>query len=120
MVRSTAAMDQIAESMRHPITQYLALIGSLAGDRVQGLTFFGGVVAGVFDPARHTARNVLVMDEIDLSVQTGRRLSTAAHQISPRLGAGASTNRRLPYSRPRPSWCAPTSGQLRQPRGCAR
>lgn len=68
MERSATAMDQIAESMRHPITQYMSLVSSLAGDRVLGLTFFGGVVAGVFDPARHTARNVLVMDEIDLSV----------------------------------------------------
>lgn len=68
MMQSPAATDRIAESMRRPITQYVALISDLAGERVQGLTFFGAVVAGVFDSARHTARNVLVMDEIDLSV----------------------------------------------------
>ena len=68
MMQSPAALDRIVESMRHPITQYAALISDLASDRVLGLTFFGAVVAGVFDPARHTARNVLVMDEIDLSV----------------------------------------------------
>ncbi len=68
MVDSPPAVDRLADSMRHPITQYLALIRDLAGDKVQGLTFFGAVVAGVFDPKRHTARNVLVMDEIDLTV----------------------------------------------------
>ena len=71
MMHPPAAMDRIAESMRHPVTQYVALISDLAGDKVQGLTFFGAVVAGVFDPARHTARNVLVMDEID---RQGRKI----------------------------------------------
>ena len=52
--------------MRHPIEQYAGLVCETVGQSVRELTFFGAIAAGAFDASRHTARNVLVVDGIDL------------------------------------------------------
>lgn len=66
-------MDRIVESMREPLRRYVDLVRELAGAKGKALTLFGAVVAGIFDPKRHTVRNVLVVDQVDLAML--RRLS---------------------------------------------
>lgn len=61
-------LEMIAGSMRAPIREYAALIGELFGSGAQALTFFGFVVGDTFEPAVRTARNVLVLDRVDLSI----------------------------------------------------
>ncbi len=62
------AMKRVPESMRGPIEEYTGLVRELAGGSAKALTLFGAIVAGSFDPSRHTARNVLVVAQVDLSV----------------------------------------------------
>jgi hypothetical protein len=54
--------------MRGAIRDYARLVRETAGTSARALTLFGAVVSGSFDPDRHTARSVLVVDRIDLSV----------------------------------------------------
>ncbi len=61
-------LDRVAEAMRPPITRYAALLRELASDNAQSLTLFGTIAASTFDAARHTVRNVLVLDRIDLDM----------------------------------------------------
>jgi len=66
MAESTSA--QLSESLREGATFYWQRLQELAGPRLLGLTFFGAAALGKFDPLRHTARNVVVFDRIDLDL----------------------------------------------------
>ncbi len=68
MVDECSGLDRAADTMRKPIEEYASLLRGLAGENARALTLFGAVIAGSFDPARHTARSVLVVDRVDLSV----------------------------------------------------
>lgn len=68
-----AGLDRVVESMRGPIQKYADEIRALAGDNALALTLFGAIAAGSFDKARHTVRNVLVLQSVDLEML--RRLS---------------------------------------------
>jgi len=66
MVESSPA--QLSESLREGAAYYLQRLQELAGPRLLGLTFFGASALGAFDPLRHTARNVVIFDRIDLDL----------------------------------------------------
>lgn len=68
MAGQLAALESVVESMCQPLQEYAELVHQLAGERGKSLALFGAIVAGSFDPNRHTARNVLVVDRVDLSV----------------------------------------------------
>lgn len=76
----------IPETMQDPVNGYISLIRETAGETVKELAFFGAIVAGSFDIARHTARNVLVVAEVDLSML--KRLGTHGPSLG-RLGVSA-------------------------------
>lgn len=61
-----SGLDIVAPAMREPISEFARLIRDLAG--AKALTLFGTVTTESFDPARQTARSVLVVDRVDLSV----------------------------------------------------
>lgn len=61
-------LDRVAEPMRQPIRKYAEEIRALAGDNALALTLFGAIAAGTFDKARHTVRNVLVLQSVDLEM----------------------------------------------------
>jgi hypothetical protein len=78
-------LERVPEFMRDPIRQYAGLVRELAGANARSLTLFGAVVADAFDPDRHTARNVLVLETVDLPMlgrlaERGRQLGK--HRIS--------------------------------------
>lgn len=68
MGEQVASSSRIAESMRRPIQDYSDLIKQHAGNRAQSLTLFGAIISDSFDPSRHTARSVLVLDAVDLAL----------------------------------------------------
>lgn len=68
MVEEWVGLNRVVASMRGPLQEYVSHVKELAGPNAKALTLFGAVVAGSFDPSRHTARNVLVVDHIDLSM----------------------------------------------------
>ena len=73
MAEESVRLDRVTEAMREPIRAYATLVRELAGPRAKGLTLFGAIAAGSFDPSRHTVRNVLVLDTVELAML--RRLS---------------------------------------------
>lgn len=64
----TANLESIVEGMRTPLRTYAGLVKELAGDHAQALALFGSIVAGTFDPGRHVARSVLLVDRVDIAM----------------------------------------------------
>ena len=73
-------LERVPPAMQQPVQQYATRVRSLAGAHAQALTLFGSVAAGAFDPKSHTARSVLIVDDIDLEML--RRLA----KEGPKLG----------------------------------
>jgi len=83
MTGESAVWESIIEPMRRPLREYAELIEQLAGANAKALTFFGAIVTNAFDTQRHTARSVLVVERVDLSVlrrlaEHGTRLGKAS------------------------------------------
>ena len=74
MTEELAGMSRVTEPMHKPIEDYTHLLMQLAGSTAKALTLFGAIAAGSFDVDRHTARNVLVVGQVDL--QMLRQLAT--------------------------------------------
>lgn len=61
-------LENIPQAMQQPVQRYATRIRSLAGAQARALTLFGSVAAGAFDPKSHTARSVLIVEDIDLEM----------------------------------------------------
>ena len=68
MVEHLKGCDGVIESMREPLERFAGLVRELAGANAKSLTLFGAIAGGEFDPGRHVARSVLVVENVDLSV----------------------------------------------------
>ena len=68
MVERDTGWDLVAEPMREPLERFAGLIRELGAENAQTLILFGSIAAGSFDPQRHTARSVLVLEHVDLSL----------------------------------------------------
>ena len=68
MSDSSLNLDSIIDSMQEPIRRYAERIRGLAGTNAHSLVVFGSIAAGTFDPSRHTARNALVLQTVDLEM----------------------------------------------------
>jgi len=66
MVDELTGLNRVPDFLRGPVCEYAALLRETAGPNARSLTLFGTVVAGTFDPGRHTVRSVLLLGEIDL------------------------------------------------------
>lgn len=80
MAAELKELDRAPAAMRDGIERYAGLVREIFGEHARGLTLYGAIVAGSFDPQRHTARSVLVLDAIDL-----RALRTLS-ECGPQLG----------------------------------
>lgn len=80
MKEQTADLGLIPEPMRQPIQAFAQKIQEFADANALSLALFGSIAAGTFDPKRHTARSVVVLQTVDLEVL--RRLA----KEGPRLG----------------------------------
>ncbi|HOA72093.1 MAG TPA: hypothetical protein PLQ89_02665 [Phycisphaerae bacterium] len=61
-------VDALPERMREPARVYAGAIQEIARDNAVALAFYGLVVGGGFDPSAQPARNVLVLEKIDLEM----------------------------------------------------
>ena len=80
MADETLRLERIAEPMRQPIEEYVALVRETAGAGAASLTLIGAIAGGTFDATRHSIRSVLVLKTIDLEML--RRFS----EHGPKLG----------------------------------
>lgn len=76
-------LQRIAEPMREPIQRFAGRVEETFGPNLKGLTLFGSIVSGPFDPAKHTARSCVVLDSVDLAAlrrlaDEGTRMGKAA------------------------------------------
>ncbi|MFQ5990945.1 MAG: hypothetical protein ACE5NA_00790 [Nitrospiraceae bacterium] len=79
---AATALDRIPVAMRDPIQRYADSVRELAGANVLALTVFGSLAAGSFNPTKHTARSVVVLQTVDLEMlrqfaKQGARLGKA-------------------------------------------
>jgi hypothetical protein len=68
MMEHDTGLGSLAEPMREPLERFTGLIRELGGKNAKALTLLGAIAAGAFDPQRHTARSVLVLEYVDLSL----------------------------------------------------
>lgn len=68
MTSSTIQNDQLVEAMREPVRKFVDRVETLGGLNCLALIGFGAIATPGFDPARHIARSVLVLDNIDLEM----------------------------------------------------
>ena len=61
-------LSPIIDSMQAPIQRYAERIRDLGGTNALTLVVFGSLAAGSFDPSRHTARSVLILQSVDLDM----------------------------------------------------
>ncbi len=62
------SLDSLSDALREPIRRYSQRLQEVTGPNALGLTFYGAVAAGHFNPARHVIHNVLVLDTVDLEL----------------------------------------------------
>ena len=64
----TLNLSPIINAMQAPIRCYAERIRELGGTNALTLLLFGSLAAGTFDLGRHTVRNVLVLQSVDLDM----------------------------------------------------
>ena len=68
MIPSMMNMDHVVDHMQEPLTKYLDRVQTLAGANCLAIIGFGTIATSGFDPAKHIARSVIVLDKIDLAM----------------------------------------------------
>lgn len=66
MTEGVANIDQLATEMQEPIKTFVSRVQALAGSNCLAITGFGAIAAPGFNPERHLARSVVVLNSIDL------------------------------------------------------
>lgn len=74
--------EQIAHKMQEPLRKFGNRVQTLAGSNCLAVTVFGAIATPRFDPARHTAKSVVVLLRVDLGMlrllaQEGAKLGKA-------------------------------------------
>ena len=68
MTLSMMNVDHVVDHMQEPLTKYLDRVQTLAGSNCLAIIGFGTIATSKFDPAKHIARSVIVLDKIDLAM----------------------------------------------------
>ena len=68
MIPSMMNVDHVVDHMQEPLTKYLDRVQTLAGANCLAIIGFGTIATSGFDPAKHIARSVIVLDKIDLAM----------------------------------------------------
>jgi len=68
MVAEPTGLPHILGTMRDSVKQYMDLVQQLAGENALALTVYGAIAESSFDIKRHTVRNVLMLDHVDLNL----------------------------------------------------
>ncbi len=68
MTLSMTHCEQLVEAMQEPVKKFVDRLETLGGTNCLALIGFGPIATPDFDPARHTARSVLVLERIELEM----------------------------------------------------
>lgn len=68
MTSAVVKIDQLASGMQEPVKTFVGRVQTLGGANCLAITVFGAVATPNFDPAIHTAKSVVVLEQIDLSM----------------------------------------------------
>ncbi len=68
MTASMMNREQVVEAMREPLEKFAERVRTLGGTNCLALIGFGAIATPGFDPARQTARSVLVLEQINLAM----------------------------------------------------
>ncbi|MDT7042705.1 hypothetical protein [Candidatus Nitronereus thalassa] len=68
MTQAAVNIDQIVQNMQEPVKTFVARVQELGGPNCLAITAFGTIATPAFDPTKHTAKSVVVLDQIDLSM----------------------------------------------------
>ncbi len=82
MTASMMNSERLADAMREPVRKFVDRVQTLGGMNCLAVIGFGAMATPDFDPARHIARSVLVLEKIDLEMlrelaKDGARLGKA-------------------------------------------
>ncbi len=68
MTSSMMNSERLVEAMREPMEKFVDRVQALGGTNCLAMIGFGAIATSGFDPARQTARSVLVLEKIDLEM----------------------------------------------------
>lgn len=66
MTQEGIGIDHVDRTMRAPIQTFIQRVQELAGSNCLAITGFGSIATSEFDVARHLAKSVVVLEQIDL------------------------------------------------------
>ncbi len=68
MTLAVVNIDQLGSAMQEPVKTFVSRVQTLGGPNCLAITVFGTIATPNFDPAIHTAKSVVVLEQIDLSM----------------------------------------------------
>jgi len=68
MTQGVVNIDQLNSGMQEPVRTFASRVQDLAGSNCLSITAFGAIATPGFDRAVHTAKSVVVLEQIDLSM----------------------------------------------------
>ena len=68
MTHSVMNLERVVSGMQEPMKRFLDRVQTLGGANCLAVIGVGAIATSGFDPARHTARSVLVLETIDLAM----------------------------------------------------
>jgi len=66
MTQDTGHLDQLPSGIQAPMSRFLSRVQELAGSNCLAMTGFGPIAIPGFDPNKHLAKSVVVLERIDL------------------------------------------------------
>ncbi len=66
MTQAVVNVDQLVQGMQEPVKTFVSRVQTLGGANCLAITAFGAIATPDFDPAIHTAKSVVVLEQIDL------------------------------------------------------
>ncbi len=68
MTSAVVNIDQLVSGMQEPVKTFVGRVQTLGGVNCLAITAFGAIATPGFDSAIHTAKSVVVLEQIDLSM----------------------------------------------------
>jgi len=66
MTQDVVNIDQLVSGMQEPMRTFVSRVQALGGSNCLAITAFGAIATPSFDPAIHTAKSVVILEQIDL------------------------------------------------------
>ena len=66
MTQGVVNIDQLNSGMQEPVRTFASRVQTLGGANCLAITVFGAIATPGFDSAKHTAKSVVILEQIDL------------------------------------------------------